>query len=188
MTPLLAGSLTSDQIAHLKYVGGGLIFLVVFVIASRPIAQLLGGQLHRRNVRTDMVVLARRVVYVVVIGFGLLGAFDLAFQTANVTLVGILIATVVAALGVQELLQDYVSGYYVLLERHIRVGDRIGFDDKVGIVTDVKLRVTLLRSEKGDLLVVPNSELFTKPVTVFTKESAETHAAKPEVPKPELPE
>jgi len=29
---------------------------------------------------------------------------------------------------VQDLLKDYVSGYYVLLERHIRVGDRISMD------------------------------------------------------------
>jgi small conductance mechanosensitive channel len=187
MTPLAMGFLTQDQIQHLEYVGAGLVVLVVFVVASRFIAQLISGQLHRRNVRTDMVVLSRRVVYVVVIGFGLLGAFDLAFQTANVTLVGILIATVVAALGVQQLLQDYVSGYYVLLERHIRVGDRIGVDDKVGIVGEVKLRVTLLRSDRGDLIVVPNSELFSKAVTVYTKESPEAHAAKPEVPKPEPP-
>jgi small conductance mechanosensitive channel len=187
MTPRLVGSLNPDQAQHLVFIAAGLFVLIVFVVASRFIAQLIGAQLHSRNVRSDLVVLSRRVVYVVVIGFGILGAFDLAFQTANVTLVGILIATVVAALGVQELLQDYVSGYYVLLERHIRVGDRIGFDDKVGTVGEVKLRVTLLRSDKGDLIVVPNSELFSKAVTVFTKESAEAHAAKPEVPKTELP-
>ena len=76
------------------------------------------------------------------------------------------VATVVAALGVQQLLQDYVSGYYVLLERHIRVGDRITFDGHEGTITDVRLRVTLLRNDQGDVVVVPNSALFTKPVTI----------------------
>ncbi|TMC07944.1 MAG: mechanosensitive ion channel [Chloroflexi bacterium] len=79
---------------------------------------------------------------------------------------------------VQELLQDYVSGYYILLERHIRVGDRIVLDGHTGDVVEVKLRVTLVRTEGGDLLVVPNSELFTKPVLVRAKGSPEAHAAK----------
>ena len=107
-----------------------------------------------------------------------MAAFSFAFQTANVTLVGILLATVVAAFGVQELLQDYVSGYYILLERHIRVGDRIVLDGHTGDVVEVKLRVTLVRTDGGDLLVVPNSELFTKPVLVRAKGSPEAHAAK----------
>lgn len=182
MIPRLAGAaLSPDQVTNLEFVGAGLVVLAVFLIAARFIAQFLAGQLHRRNVRTDMVVLSRRVVYVIVIGFGILGAFALAFQTANVTLVGILVATVVAALGVQDVLRDYVSGYYLLLERHIRVGDRIEFDTHGGTVTEVRLRVTLLRSEAGDLIVVPNSELFTKPVTIFAKR--ETEAAKPVPPE-----
>src|SRR6266567_3870948 len=137
-----------------------------------------GEQLRHRGARVDIVVLSRRVAYVVVIGIGVMAAFSFAFQTANVTLVGILLATVVAAFGVQELLQDYVSGYYILLERHIRVGDRIVLDGHTGDVVEVKLRVTLVRTAEGDLLVVPNSELFTKPVLVRAKGSPEAHAAK----------
>ncbi|TMC85581.1 MAG: mechanosensitive ion channel, partial [Chloroflexi bacterium] len=86
--------------------------------------------------------------------------------SANVALFGLVLATVVAALGVQDLLRDYVSGYYVLLERHIRVGDRISFDGHSGTINEVRLRVTLVRSEHGDVIVVPNSELFTKAVTI----------------------
>ena len=169
MTLRLAGSLSADDILNLAFVAVGLVVFIGFLVASRVIAHLLTEQLRHRNVRTDMVVLGRRVVYVMVIGFGVLMAFSFALQTANVTLVGILLATVVAALGVQDLLKDYVSGYYVLLERHIRVGDRIGFDGHAGNVQEVKLRVTLLLTDDGNLMVVPNSELFTKSVTVYKK-------------------
>ena len=182
MTPLL-GSLPSDWVVNLGFVGAGAAVLIVFVVASRFIAQTIGAQLHRRNVRTDMVVLGRRVAYVVVIGFGILAALGFATRTANITLAGILLATIVAALGLQQLLQDYVSGYYVLLERHIRIGDQIEFDGQTGTVSEVKLRVTLLRTEAGHLLVVPNSELFTKPVTIYTKKIEEP----PPPPKSEPP-
>ncbi len=173
MTTPLSGSvlssLTPEDVKNVEYLAAGLFVFIVFLVASRLVAHAIAKQLQHRNVRTDMVVLGRRVVYVLVIIFGILLAFSFALQTANVTLVGILLATVVAALGVQELLQDYVSGYYVLLERHIRPGERIGFDGHSGTVEEVRLRVTLLRTDDGHLMVVPNSELFTKAVTVYKK-------------------
>jgi small conductance mechanosensitive channel len=90
-----------------------------------------------------------------------------AFSQQNFTLAGILLATIVASFGVQDLLKDYVSGYYVLLERHMRVGDRISIEAAgAGTILEVKLRVTLVKTESGDLLVIPNSELFNKPVIV----------------------
>lgn len=175
---LAAGTLSAEDIHNLAFVAIGLVAFIVFLVASRVIAHLMAEKLRTRAVRPDMIVLGRRVVYVVVIGIGITVAVSFAFETANVTLVGILLATVVAALGVQDLLRDYVSGYYVLWEHHIRVGDRIEVDGHSGEVVEVKLRVTLVRTAEGDLLVVPNSELFTKPVIVRAKGSPEAHAAK----------
>jgi small conductance mechanosensitive channel len=184
MIPPLAGSalgawsLSSEDIRNIAFITAGLVVFIVFLVASRVTAHLIEDRLRLRGVRIDMVVLSRRVAYVAVIGIGVLAAFSFAFQTANVTLIGILLATVVAALGVQDLLRDYVSGYYILLERHIRVGDKIVLDGHSGEVVEVKLRVSLVRTAEGDLLVVPNSELFTKPVLVRAKGSPEAHAAK----------
>ena len=126
-----------------------------------------------------MIVVGRREVYVLVIVVGIFAAFGFALQSANVTLLGILLATLVAALGVQDLLKDYVSGYYVLLERHIRVGDHISLEDSSGTVTDVRLRVTLMKSDDGDLVVVPNSELFNHSVTVRNRKPEEAKPAPP---------
>ena len=141
---------------------------VALLVATYFVARLAAGFVAARvrTQRGELVVVTRRVVYAAVIAIGVFLALGWAAQNSNITLFGLLLATVVAALGVQQLLQDYVSGYYVLLERHIRIGDRITFDSQSGTVTDVKLRVTLIKSDAGDLIVVPNSELFTKPVTV----------------------
>jgi small conductance mechanosensitive channel len=173
MIPVLVGSLSSSDITRIEFIVVGVAAFILFVVAARIAAHLIGQQLSRRNVRADMVVLGRRVVTVLVIAVGILAALGFATQTANITLVGILLATVIAALGVQDLLRDYVSGYYILLERHFRVGDRIGFDDNVGTVGDVRLRVTLVRTDDGHLVVIPNSELFTKAVTVYARPAVE---------------
>lgn len=170
-SPPLAGSLLpfiSDL--NLFYLGVGLVVFLIFVVGSRLVSRIVVEQLRRRNMRSDVVQIGGRVVTVVLIGLGVWFAIGFAFQSQNLTLAGILLATIVASFGVQDLLKDYVSGYYVLLERHIRVGDRISMDDVgSGTVTEIKLRVTLLKTDSGDLVVVPNSELFNKPVTVHVR-------------------
>jgi small conductance mechanosensitive channel len=165
---------TGGPVRDVAFVIVGIVVLLAFIVAARLIAHLAGQQLLKRHVRGDMVVLGRRVVTALVIVIGVFAALGFAVENANVPLFGLLLATVVAALGVQDLLRDYVSGYYVLLERHIRVGDRISFDGDEGLITDVRLRVTLLRNDQGDLVVVPNSELFTKSVTIRARGEATT--------------
>jgi len=165
---------TGGPARDLVFVIVGIVVLLAFVVAARLIAHLAGQQLLKRHVRGDMVVLGRRVVTALVIVIGVFAALGFAVENANVPLFGLLLATVVAALGVQDLLRDYVSGYYVLLERHIRVGDRVSFDGDEGLITDVRLRVTLLRNDQGDVVVVPNSELFTKSVTIRARGEATT--------------
>jgi small conductance mechanosensitive channel len=160
---------------YIYYPAVAVLVLIATFIAARLLAGIVADRVRQR--RGELVVITRRVVYAVVIAIGIFFALGWAAQNANVTLFGLLLASVVAALGVQQLLQDYVSGYYVLLERHIRIGDRITFDTESGVVTDVRLRVTLIRSDAGDLIVVPNSELFTKPVTVHSSSATPTPPA-----------
>lgn len=165
---------TGGPVRDILFVIIGIVVLLAFVVAARLIAHVAGEQLIKRHVRGDMVVLGRRVVTALVIVLGIFAALGFAVENASVPLFGLLLATVVAALGVQDLLRDYVSGYYVLLERHLRVGDHISFGSDDGVITDVRLRVTLLRNDQGDVVVVPNSELFTKPVTIRTRGEATT--------------
>src|SRR5260370_34423400 len=105
-----------------------------------------------------MVQVGGRVVAFFLHGAGLSFAIGFAFQSQNLTLAGILLATIIASSGVQDLLKDYVSGYYVLRERHIRVGDRITLAGAgSGTVTAVRLRVTLLKTNADGVAVVTRS-------------------------------
>jgi small-conductance mechanosensitive channel len=76
-----------------------------------------------------------------------------------------------------------VSGFYLLFERNIKVGDTIEFAGKAGVVTDVRMRVTYLSGENGDLVVVPNAELFNTTVTVRSVKEPAPPEAKPVTPR-----
>lgn len=184
MTPPPLAVITGIPDAVLIQIVGAAAVLALFVVVSRVIASIVVSQLERRHMRTDMVIIGGRVVTFVLIAVGILFAVGVAFSQQNFTLAGILLATIVASFGVQDLLKDYVSGYYILLERHMRVGDRISLEGAgSGTVLDVKLRVTLVKTDSGDLLVIPNSELFNKPVTVHVGAVERAAETKSEPPK-----
>ncbi len=151
----------------------GLVF-VVFVIAARFVAQQVAEALRRRGLRENVVITGSRVITVAMIVIGALFSFGIAVRSDNVTILGVVAAIVITSFGAQDLLKDYVSGYYILLERNIKIGDNISLENGSGTVSEVRLRVTLLRSETGDTVIVPNSELFTHPVTIHAHPPPET--------------
>jgi small conductance mechanosensitive channel len=161
-------SLSDIAASPLLYILLAGIVFVVFVVAARFVAQQVAEALRRRGMREDVVIVGSRVITVALIIIGALFAFGIAVRSDNVTILGIVAAIVITSFGAQDLLKDYVSGYYILLERNIKIGDNISLERGSGTVSEVRLRVTLLRSESGDVVIVPNSELFTHPVTIHT--------------------
>jgi small-conductance mechanosensitive channel len=64
--------------------------------------------------------------------------------------------------GLQKLASNYVSGFVILFERSLRIGDTVKVDNFEGVVTDIKTRYTLIRSATGRESVVPNEKLITE--------------------------
>lgn len=66
--------------------------------------------------------------------------------------------------GLQKLAANYVSGFVILAERSMRIGDNVRVDGFEGRVTDIKARYTLIRSVTGRESIVPNELLITSRV------------------------
>ncbi|PUE53411.1 mechanosensitive ion channel family protein [Limnohabitans parvus] len=66
--------------------------------------------------------------------------------------------------GLQKLAANYVSGFVILAERSMRIGDLVKVDNFEGRITDIKARYTLIRSPTGRESIVPNEMLITQRV------------------------
>jgi small conductance mechanosensitive channel len=69
------------------------------------------------------------------------------------------VAGLAIGLGAQSLIKDVVSGFFLLFENLIAVGDVVEVGPHTGVVEAVGLRVTKLRKFSGELRIVPNGEL-----------------------------
>jgi small-conductance mechanosensitive channel len=67
-------------------------------------------------------------------------------------------------LGLQKLAANYVSGFVILAERSMRIGDMVRVDQFEGRITDITARYTVIRSLQGRESIVPNEMLMTSRV------------------------
>jgi len=90
---------------------------------------------------------------------------------------GIEIAPILAAAGIvglavgfgaQSLVKDVISGFFILLEDQIRVGDVVQIAGKGGLVEKINLKTTILRDMAGNVHYVPNGQIDV--VTNMTKD------------------
>ena len=67
-------------------------------------------------------------------------------------------------LGLQKLASNYVSGFVILAERSLRIGDLVKVDGFEGRITDINTRATVIRAASGRESIVPNELLITQRV------------------------
>jgi small-conductance mechanosensitive channel len=66
--------------------------------------------------------------------------------------------------GLQKLAANYISGFVILAERSMRIGDSVRVDNFEGIITQINARYTVVRSQGGRESIVPNELLITSRV------------------------
>ncbi len=63
--------------------------------------------------------------------------------------------------GAQELVRDFISGFFILLENQIRMGDVVILNGTGGVVEDIQLRTVTLRDQAGTVHVFQNGKINT---------------------------
>lgn len=106
--------------------------------------------------------IANNAIRSVLILVGLL--FALSAVGVDLTALSVLGGAVGVGLGfgLQKLASNYVSGFVILSERSVRIGDTVRVDNFEGVVADIKTRYTLIRSLNGRESIVPNEKFITE--------------------------
>jgi small-conductance mechanosensitive channel len=66
--------------------------------------------------------------------------------------------------GLQKITANYISGFVILAERSLRIGDMVKVDNFDGRITDIRTRYTVIRALNGREAIVPNEMLITQRV------------------------
>ena len=77
--------------------------------------------------------------------------------------------------GLQKLEANYISGFVILAERSMRIGDSVRVDNFEGIITQINARYTVVRSPGGRESIVPNEMLITSRVENLSLADSHLH-------------
>ncbi len=81
--------------------------------------------------------------------------------------------------GLQNVMNNFVSGLFLLFERPIQAGDRIQTGDYLGDVEHIGIRASILRTLDGAEVIVPNGNLLSNEVINWTKSDPRRRATIP---------
>jgi small-conductance mechanosensitive channel len=141
-----------------------------FILLGRWVRHIMVGPfLREAGLDAGLVQTVSAVASYTIIGIGIfiaLGSIGLNLTTLTVIAGG---ASVGLAFGLQEIFNNFISGFILIFERSLEPGQVVEVDDNTGSVTKVGIRSTTIRTLDNVELIVPNSRFLTETVTNLTK-------------------
>ncbi len=159
---------------------GALAVLYVFITLAWIMQGNLGRALDRRvgleaGVRHSIVTISRYAI----VGTGLLLALSaLGLDLSTLTIIGGGLSIGVG-FGLQQIVANFISGLVLLFEQTLRPGDVIDLDGEIGIVEQLNIRSTVVRTRDDVEVIVPNEFFLTSRLRTYTKSSRQVRVLVP---------
>lgn len=142
-------------------------------------ARLLDGRLRRRSLapgaETRYLVL-RRTVMVMIVAIGVFSALLVIPQVralAGGLLASSAVLTLIVGFAARTTLANFAAGVAIAVTQPLRIGDRVAVAGSEGVVEEVRLTYTFIRTLTGDRLVIPNEKLASEIISNATITSRE---------------
>lgn len=146
---------------------------VIFILLLGGLAHFVRSVLRKRvlihtsidpGLRYTLEVAVSYFVFVVGLAIGVQSA---GVDLTSLTLIGGALGVGIG-FGLQNIVNNFVSGLIILLERPLKVGDRIEIENLTGDVVRIAGRSTWVRTNENVVIIVPNSEFVSNRVTNLT--------------------
>jgi len=154
-----------------------LAFLVVLWFIVRYLLRLIRaffrgveyGRITLEGFDPDWATPTYKIVRLIVIAFALVIAYPYIPGSDSLAFKGVSVfAGVLLSLGSSSFIANSIAGLSMTYRAAFREGDRIKVDDVVGVVEEIKLMVTKVRTAKNEHVIIPNSNILNSNVTNYS--------------------
>lgn len=151
-----------------KVIAAIVIFLVMFYLAGL-VARWIRRTGERRGLNPEVTLLLTRLGSWGMITLGVIWALQQVNFNLTAFLAGLGIIGFTVGFALQDISRNFVAGLLLLWQQPFGIGDLIQVTGYTGRVTDVSLRATEIRTSDGLLVLIPNADVYTKPITNYTQ-------------------
>jgi len=156
-----------------------LVVVAVVLFITIMVARLIDRRIARRQLAPEAITryrVARRSVTTAIVFVGLLSALLVIPQVRAVAgglLASSAVLGIVVGFASQRTLGNFVAGLLIAFTQPLRLGDEVVVEDIPGVVEEIGLIYTFVRTENGDRLVIPNEKLASDTIRNSTIRSRE---------------
>src|SRR5437660_3445387 len=153
--------------------------VAVVMLITIALARLIDRRIARRQLAPEAITryrVARRSVTTAIVLVGLLSALLVIPQVRAVAgglLASSAVVGIVVGFASQRTLGNFVAGLLIAFTQPLRLGDAVVIEDTEGVVEEIGLIYTFVRTENGDRLVIPNEKLASDTIRNSTIRSRE---------------
>jgi small conductance mechanosensitive channel len=146
--------------------------LVLFFLAlylAGVVSRTARRALERREVSRQINQLLTKIVHWSVVIMGIIVALQQVGFNVTAFIAGLGIVGFAIGFALQDVSKNFVSGVLLLIQQPFRLGDAIDVSGFAGTVVAIDLRATELHTFDGQVVLIPNADVFTKPITNYTR-------------------
>jgi small-conductance mechanosensitive channel len=136
-------------------------FVAIYLLGKTFVSPLARRVMEQRGLERHARMPIQKLVTILIVFVAISVAFGFAGFGSFLTSLATIAAAATLAIGfaMQNVISNFVSGVFIFTEQPFKLGDWVEFDGNGGIVEDISLRVTRVRTFDNELLTVPNSQL-----------------------------
>ena len=151
---------------------GDILFIPVLIfiglLLTKWLTKLISNRLTTKNTDPNVIHLVQRVLYVLSITVIIISILD--FMNVPIAAFAFLSGAIAIGFGfgAQNIINNFISGWILMWERPIRIGDFLEVEDTKGLVEEINTRSTRIKRIDGVHLLIPNSKLLENTVVNWT--------------------
>lgn len=142
------------------------LILIIAAVIAKVLSLYLRRFLKERIAKEHLEIIAKVVSYSIIVI-----ALLMVLPILGVRLSGLLVAGGIVGLTIgfasQSIIGNLISGLFLMIERPVKIGNAVDIDGTAGIVEDISIIATTLRTFDGLYVRLPNQNVFTSKITNF---------------------
>ncbi|MBA6391317.1 mechanosensitive ion channel [Colwellia sp. BRX10-3] len=151
---------------------GDILFIPLLIgiglLLSKWLIRLISNRLRNKKIDPNVIHLVERILFVIAITVIIISILD--FINVPIAAFAFLSGAIAIGFGfgAQNIINNFISGWILMWERPIRIGDFLEIEDAKGLVEEINTRSTRIKRVDGVHLLIPNSKLLENTVVNWT--------------------
>lgn len=160
--------LITSIFGRLPFLLAGVIVLLLFWLFSRLAKTVFLAGTRRTRLDSRLRILFSRLIAVVMIVLGIFTALTVivpSFEFGSL-IAGLGFTSFVVGFAAKDIVNNFVSGILILWQRPFHIGDHLFVGNNQGKVEYIGVRATSLRKDDGELILIPNGDMYSSALTI----------------------